>query len=287
MDVADFLQVLPTVEGRSYLTERRVKAAASGKAVSKAEIEAPCESRLVITRCTPVTSNPFLSLAVPARAVGTDALVAAWKASTLFERMVHEMEMDTVSTSSPTGMTSLLLLLHSFFQVIHILLCTFAADVSLKAPVDIETGDATTPESQPLSPVVVKEWPEDFRQRYPGSFWYHFRLTLDRQRKLVTRDSTFLKARIGQNLIIGAIAGSLFSNIATTDVTTMNGFLFFTALNGALGGFSMMPQVYAQKLVHYKHAGSLFYPTAAFTLAQAIVYYPLHLVEAILFCTIM
>ena len=44
---------------------------------------------------------------------------------------------------------------------------------------------------------------------------------------------------IGQNLIIGAIAGSLFSNIPTEGVSTMQGFLFFTCLYGGLTGFAM------------------------------------------------
>lgn len=50
----------------------------------------------------------------------------------------------------------------------------------------------------------------------------------------------------------------------------MNGFLFFSCLNGALGSFAMMPVVYAQKQVYYKHADALFYPTPAFALAQVI-----------------
>jgi hypothetical protein len=133
----------------------------------------------------------------------------------------------------------------------------------------------------------TNEWPSDYREKHPGSYWYHFKLTFQRQVLLTIRDATFLKARIGQNILIGAIAGSLFSNIATEDAASMRGFLFFTTLFGALAGFSMMAQVYAQKAVHYKHSASLFYPTSVFTLSQALVFYPLHLIETIMFSTIM
>jgi hypothetical protein len=57
--------------------------------------------------------------------------------------------------------------------------------------------------------------------------------------------------------------------VQTSDYTTMNGFLFFSCLNCALGSFSMMPVVFAQKEVYYKQADALFLPTAAFTLSQA------------------
>jgi hypothetical protein len=48
-----------------------------------------------------------------------------------------------------------------------------------------------------------------------------FKLALDRQITLTRRDSTFLKARIGQSVLVAAIAGSLFSNIAVSHVSTL------------------------------------------------------------------
>ena len=94
-------------------------------------------------------------------------------------------------------------------------------------------------------------------------------------------------SRIGQNVFIGAVAGSVFSNIAPTDTATMSGFLFFTALYGALGSFAVIPATFEQKRVYYKHFSSLFYPTSALVIAQAVVVYPLHVIESIIFCTIM
>jgi hypothetical protein len=67
----------------------------------------------------------------------------------------------------------------------------------------------------------------------------------------------------------------------------MAGFLFFTSLSSALTGFSMMSQVYSQKLVYYKHAASLFYPTSCLTLSQALVFFPLHVAEVLIFGSIM
>lgn len=48
-----------------------------------------------------------------------------------------------------------------------------------------------------------------------------------------------------------------------------------------------LPLIYAQKAVFYKHTASLLYPPSCFVLAQAIVLWPLHLIESVIFTTIM
>lgn len=144
----------------------------------------------------------------------------------------------------------------------------------------------TLADAQALEASNPKEWYPDNKEKYATDFWFFFKICLERQWKVVTRDSMFAKARIGQSLLVGAIAGSLFSNIRVEDVTTMNGFLFNTILFGALGSFAILPIVYAQKAVFYKQKDALFYPTAAFTSAQSIAFFPLQLLETILYVLI-
>ena len=48
----------------------------------------------------------------------------------------------------------------------------------------------------------------------------------------------------------------------------------------------MLPLIYHQKIVHYKHSAACFYPTSAFTVSQALVLFPLQLAETILFTII-
>ncbi len=144
----------------------------------------------------------------------------------------------------------------------------------------------TLEDAETMSKSNQKLWYGDQLERFAGSFSYYFELLLDRQFKIVVRDATFLKARIGQVLLVGAISGSLFSNLELTDVSTKNGFLFNTLLFTALGSFAILPLVYAQKAVYYKQKDSLFYPTSAFCLAQSISLFPLQVVEAVLYITI-
>eukprot|EP00981_Chlorochromonas_danica_P015054 scaffold10190_cov266-Ochromonas_danica.AAC.1 len=131
-----------------------------------------------------------------------------------------------------------------------------------------------------------KVWPVDCIEKYPASFWFYFKLCFIRQSKVVIRDAVYLKARIGQNLIMGAITGSLFSNISKSDINTMSGFLFNTILFNAMGGFDILPIIFDQKAVYYKHKDSLFFPSIGFTFAQTITMLPVQLFENIVYVTI-
>lgn len=129
-------------------------------------------------------------------------------------------------------------------------------------------------------------WYPDQTEAFPRAFYFYFKLLLDRQMRIVFRDVTFARLRIGQSLVLGIIAGSLWANIGTQAITTMNGFLFLCTIFCALGNYSIIPLVYQQKQMFYKHYDALFYPAAAFTLAQSIAFFPLQLLEQTLFTTI-
>eukprot|EP00981_Chlorochromonas_danica_P003637 scaffold680_cov176-Ochromonas_danica.AAC.1 len=123
---------------------------------------------------------------------------------------------------------------------------------------------------------------EDGRQLCPAND----KVCLKRQFLIILRDPTFTKARMGQTLIVGAISGSLFSDIEKTDVNTMNGCLFGSVLFVALGSFFILPVIFDQKAVYYKQKESLFFPASVYALAQTITLIPLQIVENILFVTI-
>lgn len=217
VDLADFLQELPTPEGHRFIT----------------------------------TDDSELAARAPRN---TEAFVAAWRASDLYKQLNEEVEESISNSQTIAGTTP-----------------TDALETGLRGP---QSNDQ-------------QSWPKELKELYAGSYFYHFKLVLQRSIKVIRRDSLFLKARIAQNLVVGAIAGSLFSNIKSGDSTTMNGFLFFSVLFNAIGNFSMMNLSFQQKSVYYKHADALFFPTSAFTLAQSLVLLPLQCVEAIIFTTIM
>jgi ABC-type lipoprotein export system ATPase subunit/ABC-type multidrug transport system permease subunit len=218
VDIADFLQEIPTAEGARYINKM------SGTRVPRT----------------------------------TESLAQAWKTSELFANMQREIQLIDGGR-------------------LHEVLETYK---------DPEAGEAKKEENPPGT-IPPYQWPADFLEPYAGSFWFHFKLTLQRQITLTVRDQSFIRSRIGQRLIVGAIAGSLFSNIAVDDISTMNGFLFFTVLFSALSAFPMMPLTFAQKAVYYKHSDARFYPTVVYIAAQSLVLIPLFVLEACIFCSIM
>jgi ABC-type multidrug transport system permease subunit len=141
-------------------------------------------------------------------------------------------------------------------------------------------------DAQTLEPSNTKQWYPEQQEYYPENFFYYFVLNWKRQAAIFRRDNTFAIARVFQVFLVGAIAGSLFSNIEPRNVSTMNGFLFNTVLFTALGSFALLPLVFAQKAVFYKQKDSLFYPTFSFTLAQTITLIPLAIIESVFYITI-
>lgn len=151
VDEADFLQVLPTDEGKRYIV--------------------PKEGRVVPS--------------------GSEQLAQAWKNSNIYKRMIKDMENSQETT-------------------------------------DLEAG---TKQAKKFY------WSQEFKEQFASSFFYHFLLTLHRQYLITIRDTSFITARVGQNIITGIITGSLFSNIAITDVNSMRGLIFQSMLSGTLNSF--------------------------------------------------
>ncbi|CAM9211888.1 unnamed protein product [Ectocarpus fasciculatus] len=191
IDVADFLQELPTAEGRRFITDAK---------------KDTCPR-------------------------GTSALVEAFKDSSTFKEMVVAMDES--------------ILKYKNYQWHHHVIETYAAP-----------------------------WFESVR------------LCLERQKKLTVRDTAFLKGRGMQAVIIASITGSLFNNVEETDVNTMGGVLFFSVLFCALASMAMLPIIFEQRNIFYKHSKAMFFPTSAFVISQTLVFLPVQILEAVIFSII-
>jgi hypothetical protein len=159
VDPADFLQELPTAEGKQY-------------------IRADCKD-----------SAPR----------GTDKLVEVWKACDLYARMMDEVN-----------------------STCHV-----------PTELDVETGKDN------IAVTSSTIWHHDMKEAFPGSYWYHFQLSLKRQATLTLRDNVFIQTRIGQSIFTAILTGTLFLDVKPSDVLTMNGLLFYTMLSSAMGSFSV------------------------------------------------
>jgi hypothetical protein len=190
VDLADFLQELPTPEGKRFIERNNTQAPR-----------------------------------------GTAALSAVYKESTIHKAILKEMEVSAVHTNN-------------------------------------------------------YQWPQFAIESYATSTMNSIIYSLERQIKLTLRDREFLISRLMQAVIIGAITGSLFSNTPNDDARTLSGMLFFSILFSVLSSMALLPIIFAQREVFYKHSRAMFYPTIAFTIAQTLVLIPVQIIETILFCSI-
>lgn len=129
--------------------------------------------------------------------------------------------------------------------------------------------------------------PAHFNKKWANSIWFYYALLMERQIKLVYRDKIFLRSRVGQSLVVGGIAGSLFSNLDPLDVQTINGVLYYGVLSVSLAQMSILATVFAQREVFYKQSKALFYPSSSFVFAQTLALMPVFIVESLVFSNIL
>lgn len=140
---------------------------------------------------------------------GTAALVEVWKSSALHSELMRRVET--------------------------------AEDIPLDAVYKAEEGSAVVAatDDEGQTERESNEWPAFVRESLAGSYWFHFGLTLRRQVTITKRDVAFILTRVIQTLITSVMIGSLYSNIRTRDVVTMNGLLYGSMLSNALGSFAV------------------------------------------------
>ena len=129
-------------------------------------------------------------------------------------------------------------------------------------------------------------WHPYHNRKYAASYWFYVKLLMDREIRVLKRDLSFIRTRLMQACIVGLIVGTLFTNLDPSDYQTMNGFLFFSCLQCGLGGLALLPTVFEQKAVFYKHHKAKFFPPSCFAISQSFVLVPLQVVEAFIFSLI-
>ena len=130
------------------------------------------------------------------------------------------------------------------------------------------------------------EWSECDRQHYSESYWYYCLLLINRQFIQTKRNLGFIRSRLGQSVFIGAIMATLFFQLNKNDYRSIMGFIFFSILFLTLGNISLIPAIAVEREIFAKQSIALFYPTSSFVISQALVMYPLNIMETILFCSI-
>eukprot|EP00164_Ancoracysta_twista_P000277 GFYU01000392.1.p1 GENE.GFYU01000392.1~~GFYU01000392.1.p1 ORF type:complete len:1408 (-),score=377.02 GFYU01000392.1:90-4313(-) len=125
-----------------------------------------------------------------------------------------------------------------------------------------------------------------FTREFLPLYWESFLAVLWRQQTLLIRNVPLVAARIGQAIIMGVFAGSLFYQLDTDKFQTKLGLLFFAPIFQCMGGLASLPNLLSERAVFYKQRGQNFFPTSTWILAANLVHLPMAILEVTLFTAI-
>ena len=120
---------------------------------------------------------------------------------------------------------------------------------------------------------------QQFCQQYVNSWGFHFASTVNRQRKIVTRNKSLWIPRWATNVVMALILGGLFYNTATSNYQTRVGLILFAIVTNAFANMSELPATDEAKPVIYKQVDSGFFPPICYNLAVTLNGLPVAMVS--------
>lgn len=100
-------------------------------------------------------------------------------------------------------------------------------------------------------------------------------------RNLTLRDRTFLRARMGQMVLMGILAGTIYYQMPLADFNLRYGVMFLVTMLLALGSMAQVPVVMKRRKVFYKQRAAGFFRVSSFALSQSLVSVPIAIAETI------
>jgi len=135
-------------------------------------------------------------------------------------------------------------------------------------------------------PPSFAPWLRRQRCEFSNGWFRSTWLCLQRQARITLRDRVFLRGRIMQVLLMGAMAGTLFYQLDAHDWSDKVCMLFFSLMFITLGNLATIPTVMEQRAVFYKQRDAGFFPTSSAVVAQMLVQIPIQFVETMVFTSL-
>eukprot|EP00547_Thalassionema_nitzschioides_P003473 CAMPEP_0194202806 /NCGR_PEP_ID=MMETSP0156-20130528/2735_1 /TAXON_ID=33649 /ORGANISM="Thalassionema nitzschioides, Strain L26-B" /LENGTH=1424 /DNA_ID=CAMNT_0038928407 /DNA_START=109 /DNA_END=4383 /DNA_ORIENTATION=+ len=129
---------------------------------------------------------------------------------------------------------------------------------------------------------AIRKW---FGSRFRSTSYESLKLLVKRECLLWWRDKAGIKTRIGMDLIMGIIAGTLFWQ-GWEEVTSVVGILFQSMLFIAMGAMMKVPPLYATRGILYKHQDANFFPTWTYIFGRSLAGVPSSIIDGLLYGTV-
>uniref|UniRef100_A0A7S3PDN2 ABC transporter domain-containing protein n=1 Tax=Amphora coffeiformis TaxID=265554 RepID=A0A7S3PDN2_9STRA len=121
-------------------------------------------------------------------------------------------------------------------------------------------------------------------QRYRSSHFECLKLVVKRELLLWWRDKYAIKAKVGQSLAVGVIAGTMYWQ--TTDSVSVVGVLFQSMFVCVISAMLNVAKQFPDRSIFYKQQDANFFPTWTYVLSRTASNLPAALTDAIMFGTI-
>uniref|UniRef100_H3H1R1 ABC transporter domain-containing protein n=1 Tax=Phytophthora ramorum TaxID=164328 RepID=H3H1R1_PHYRM len=122
---------------------------------------------------------------------------------------------------------------------------------------------------------------------FQQSFWDGAWTLLKRELKAAMRDTTSVKSRSIQAIVLGLLHGSTFYQFDDVNSQVVMGIGFVSINFVATNHMALIPAVMATRDVFYKQRGANFFRASSFVIARLVSYVPIGLMESLVFGSFM
>eukprot|EP00056_Hartaetosiga_gracilis_P011963 m.186099 g.186099 ORF g.186099 m.186099 type:complete len:1006 (+) comp13612_c2_seq5:2233-5250(+) len=122
-----------------------------------------------------------------------------------------------------------------------------------------------------------------YGRAHAKSFFKQFKYNVQRQFRLMRRNSEFLIGHLVQSIVFPLVLGSLFWDLKPDQFQLRFGLLLFIPSNLAFTNMAELPVAISARSVVYRQHFAGFYSTLAYSLAANVVQLPIALLEAVIF----
>uniref|UniRef100_A0A7S2YLL6 ABC transporter domain-containing protein n=1 Tax=Entomoneis paludosa TaxID=265537 RepID=A0A7S2YLL6_9STRA len=120
------------------------------------------------------------------------------------------------------------------------------------------------------------------KERYANSTMKSLKLVIQRELLLWWRDKYQLKAKIGQNLVLGVIVGTLFWDAS---VLSLIGVMFQSMFVQVIGAMLLIVKQFPYRAILYKQQDANFFPTWTYAAGRSVANIPNSLIDSVMYGT--
>jgi ABC-2 type transporter len=149
----------------------------------------------------------------------------------------------------------------------------------------LEELDTPVEISKTQTELVTDEIKQFYGARFRNSSCQSLKLLIQREFILWWRDKVAIYYRVGQDLIMGLITGTLFWQ-AWEETSSVLGILFQSMFFISIGAMMSIPGQYVVRAIVYKQQDANFFPTWTYIVGRSLASIPASVIDGLLYGTI-